>query len=227
MGRAEERTIRKIVFTGLRRASVGTEPARAIGPREARIRTVLSGISRATEMNIDRGDAAFFERSFDPRLGLFLDQQEGTWSYPIEFGYENVGRIEEVGADVTQSAISDTVVTYQPHQDERIVDLDSRDILMGDMVPALPLPEGLTPEHGVFVPLLGVAPNALLDAQMLLTQTLAVLGAGVVGLLATQIYRLSGAGQICVVEPMETQRRVARGLGADDVLQVVLNCEDH
>lgn len=210
-------SIRKVVFTGPRQLRIETEPSRGLKPREVRIRTFYSGISRGTEMNIYRGEAAFFNKAYDPDRLIFIDNPDGTWSYPTEFGYENVGQIEEVGSEVTELSAGITVVTYRPHREECIVDLDSRDVLLGDIIPVLPLPDSLPAEHGVFIPLLGVAFNALLDAQILLTETVVIFGAGVVGLLTLQLALRAGAGRVYVVEPTPSRRDSALRLGAEKV----------
>jgi len=218
MDNASSGTIRKVMITGPRKAEVVSEPSRALDPREIRIRTLFSGISRGTEMNIYRGDAPFFRKTYDPELALFRDVSSGAWTYPVEFGYENVGSVEEVGSGVTEFSTGAVVVTYRPHREECIVDLDSRDPLLGDIVPVLPLPSEVAPENGVFVPLLGVALNALLDAQINLTESVVIFGAGVVGLLTVQLARRAGAGRVHVVEPIPARREFALNLGADEAL---------
>jgi len=209
--------IQKVMFTGPRQVEIATEASRDLQPREVRIKTMFSGISRGTEMNFYRGDAAFFKKTFDPDALLFRDLAEGTWSYPIEFGYENVGRISEVGAKANEFSPGQVVITYQPHRSEVVIDLDSRDVLLGDMPPVLLLPEGVKPDNGVFVPLLGVAFNAILDAQIIQTETVVIFGAGVVGLMALQLAKRAGAGAVYVVEPAPSRQKLAADLGADRV----------
>ena len=219
---ATPRAIHKIVFAAPRSVEIVAEDARSVlGPREVRIRTLHSGISRGTEMNIFRGDAPFFDKSYDPDTSLFLHDASRVWKYPIEFGYENVGRIEEVGSKVTEFSTGMVVVSYQPHREESIIDIDSRDVLLGDVPPLLPLPAGLPLECGVFLPLLGVALNAMLDAQVVLTETVTIFGAGVVGLLTVQLCRLAGAKNVYVIEPVEKRRQTALKLGAGAVFNPV------
>ena len=212
-----DRVVRKVVFSGPRTIDVVSEPSRRLTPREVRIATVVSGISRGTEMNFYRGDAAFLEKSYDADLCLFRQDSGAVMSYPIEFGYENVGRIVEVGADISEFSIDQFVVTYQSHRSEVILDIDSRDALIGDRAPVLPLPQGVPSERGVFVPLLGVAFNAMLDAQVLLAETVVIFGCGVVGLMALQLAKQAGAAAVLVVEPVPKRQDLARKLGADAV----------
>jgi len=217
--------VHKVIFAAPRTAEVATEPSRDLAPREVRIATIVTGISRGTEMNFYRGDAVFFDKTYDAELCLFRMGSEASMSYPIEFGYENIGRIAEVGSGVSEFATGRTVVTYQPHRSEVIIDLDSRDVLIGDMSPVLPLPDGVPAEHGVFLPLLGVAFNAILDARIIQTETVVVFGAGVVGLLMLQLAKRAGAGAVYVVEPTPARRKVAADLGASRVFDPSDGCD--
>lgn len=62
---------------------------------------------------------------------------------------------------------------------------------------------------------LGVAIHALDMARLKPMDSVAVLGAGAIGLLILQVARASGAGRVVVVEPVGYRREVALELGAD------------
>jgi 2-desacetyl-2-hydroxyethyl bacteriochlorophyllide A dehydrogenase len=170
-----------------------------------RIQTLYSGISHGTEMTTYRGTSPFYGKRFDPRARLFLAAETPDWDYPVPSGYENVGQVVELGSDVAGLALDDVVFTYSYHQ-TRVV---------ADERVAYRLPADLPPEHGLFVALLGVAYNAILDARILLGETVAIFGLGVIGQLLVQLCRLSGAGQIIAVDLIEKRLDHARGLGAD------------
>src|SRR4051794_18215694 len=83
-------------------------------PHEVLIRTAFSGISAGTEMNVYRGTAPQWQHRQVPGSSLFVrDQPE--WSYPLVYGYANVGTIEEVGAAVESLTSGMVVFTYKPH----------------------------------------------------------------------------------------------------------------
>ena len=64
------------------------------------------------------------------------------------------------------------------------------------------LPDGLDPILGVFLANIETAANVVIDAAPRLGERVAVFGQGVVGLLITQLLRLTGVSQIIVVEPV-------------------------
>jgi threonine dehydrogenase-like Zn-dependent dehydrogenase len=128
-----------------------------------------------------------------------------------------VGQIVETGAGVRGFAEGDVVFTPEPHAEQLVLSTTQTGPFFGQLVPILKLPPELLPEHGVFLPLLGVAYNALLDGQLLIGESVAVFGAGVIGLLAVQLCRRAGAEQVMVLDPIESRRELARQLGATHV----------
>jgi len=64
---------------------------------------------------------------------------------------------------------------------------------------------------------LGVAIHALDLARVRPMDTVAVLGAGCIGLLLMQVARASGAGRIFVIDPLRHRAAVARSLNADNM----------
>jgi threonine dehydrogenase-like Zn-dependent dehydrogenase len=57
--------------------------------------------------------------------------------------------------------------------------------------------------------------NGVEQARLLPGETVAVIGAGPVGLLFLALFRAAGAGLLVVVEPMEMRREAAKRMGAD------------
>ena len=80
------------------------------------------------------------------------------------------------------------------------------------------LPDGLDPVLGVFLANIETATNVVIDAAPRLGERVAVFGQGVVGLLITQLLRLTGVSQIIVVEPVARRRELACQVGADVAL---------
>lgn len=56
--------------------------------------------------------------------------------------------------------------------------------------------------------------------------SVAVIGAGMIGLIMVQLARISGAGYIAVIEPVETKRKSALALGADEAFSPAEISED-
>lgn len=77
------------------------------------------------------------------------------------------------------------------------------------------LPDGFDAAAAAGLEPLGVAIHALDLARLKPMDSVAVLGAGPIGLLLLQVARLCGAGQLISVDPLEYRREVAAKLGAD------------
>jgi L-iditol 2-dehydrogenase len=78
-----------------------------------------------------------------------------------------------------------------------------------------PVPPTFSPSTAALLEPLGVAIHALDLARLRSMDTVAVLGAGPIGLLLVQVARLGGAGRIIAVDPIEARIDLARRLGAD------------
>lgn len=203
-----------LLFTGPGNIEFRDVEATPLERDQVRVGTMFSGISRGTEMTVYRGTSPFYKKGYDPQTMLFRQDQDPMWSYPLEFGYENVGRIVETGADVQGYAVGEIVFTPTSHRESLVMSATETGPFFGDLVPILRLPEGLSPESGVFLPLTGVAYNALLDGGVLLGESVAVFGAGVIGLITVQLLRLAGADQIFLVDPIASRRELAQRFGA-------------
>ncbi len=81
------------------------------------------------------------------------------------------------------------------------------------------LPTGLTPAQGAMVEPLACACNALTRAGSLKDKRVLVLGSGIMGLLITLAGRRDRPAEIWVSDPAPAKHPVARGVGADRVVQ--------
>jgi L-iditol 2-dehydrogenase len=81
-----------------------------------------------------------------------------------------------------------------------------------------PLPQGFGPAEGALLEPLGVAIHAVDLAHLKLGYTVAVLGAGPIGLLIAVVARASGASEIYVTEPLAYRRQFALDYVADVAL---------
>lgn len=78
-----------------------------------------------------------------------------------------------------------------------------------------PVPPSFTPGVAALLEPLGVAIHAIDLAHLRPMDTVAVLGAGPLGLLLLQVARLAGAGQLFAVDPLAHRADLACHLGAD------------
>ncbi len=80
---------------------------------------------------------------------------------------------------------------------------------------AIPVPEEMGPDAAALLEPLGVAIHAVDLAEIEVMDTVAVLGAGPIGLLITQVAQAAGAGRCVVVDPLSYRVEVAEQIGAD------------
>jgi len=196
------------VLTGPRQVEVHQVTVPAPGPHEVQIETVFSGISAGTEMNVYRGRAPQWQLRLDPSTRLFSHSEKPDWSYPLTYGYANVGRVVETGEGVTSPSIGDVVFTYSPHQSLVVTTANT----------AVPLPDRIDPRLGVLNANLNTALNGVLDARPSLGDVVVVSGLGVIGLLVTQLVRRAGAGLVIGVDRITFRRELARRQGANVVV---------
>ncbi|MCX7680839.1 MAG: NAD(P)-dependent alcohol dehydrogenase [Anaerolineae bacterium] len=80
-----------------------------------------------------------------------------------------------------------------------------------------PLPDGFSPDEGALLEPLGIAIHAVDLAHLRPGYTVAVLGAGPIGLLTAAVAKISGAAAIYVSEPLAYRREFALRYAADAV----------
>ncbi len=160
---------------------------------------------------------------------------------PVVLGHENAGWVHAAGSDVTAAAVGDAVLLYPPYSCglcvscRRGLDMHCErhqftgltrdggfaDYVLVDERSLISLPEGVEP--------VDVAPHS--DAgitayhavkglvhRLVPGTTTAVIGVGGVGHIALQLVKVLGAGTVVAIDTDERRRRLARELGADEVL---------
>jgi threonine dehydrogenase-like Zn-dependent dehydrogenase len=189
---------------------VSEEPP-ALGRGQVRIRTRFSGISAGTELTAYRGTNPYLHKRWDSERRLFISG-DGAPSAPypmVGWGYEEVGEIVELGEAVEDLAIGERVYGIWGHRESTVMDAEK--------ARARVLPGAVPPIHGIFARIGEIALNGVLDAEIHLGETVAVFGMGVIGQVAAQLARLSGARVIAVdLEPGRLE--LARQLGADEAI---------
>lgn len=79
----------------------------------------------------------------------------------------------------------------------------------------IPVPDDFDADTAALLEPLGVAIHAVDLADIDLMDTVAVLGAGPIGLLIAQVAQVAGAGECMVIDPLDYRRDVAARCGAD------------
>lgn len=191
------------------------------GPHEVLIRARCSVVSSGTErMLVSFGKASMLgkARQQPERVGQVVDKvlTDGlgaTWravrarlERPLPLGYSMMGVVEEVGAQVRDLLPGDRVVSNGPHAELALV---SRRLVAR-------VPDGVAPEHAAFAVLAAVAMHGVREAEPQLGEVFAVVGLGVVGLLAVQLLAAHGC-EVLGVDLDRSRLALARRLGAAHV----------
>jgi threonine dehydrogenase-like Zn-dependent dehydrogenase len=129
----------------------------------------------------------------------------------MRLGYEWVGRVREVGADVSSLQTGDLVHLALPHR-------ETHTVTVADDASLTVLADGVDPERAALLQSAAIALQSIHDARLKLGDTVAVFGLGAFGLLAVRLARLSGADWIAGVDPIAERRQLARTFGADAVI---------
>ncbi len=168
----------------------------APGANEVLVRATCSQVSAGTELNQLRG----MERS-GRRAG-----------YP---GYAAVGRVLDVGGDITDFAPGSRVLIMGRHATHWTVDVTGSPLQDGYI---RKLDDTLTDEQATFAINGATALHAVRRARLQIDESVVVFGVGVVGQLVTALARLAGAFPVVAVDLVEERLRLARQSGATHVV---------
>lgn len=169
-----------------------TEPLPAPGPGQALVRTLATGISRGTESLVFHGRVpeSEYSRMACPMMG-------GAFPFPVKYGYCAVG-LAETGAHA-----GSRVFALAPHQDRFVAD----DAMLTK------LPEALPTRRAVLAANMETALNIFWDAQPLIGERIAVIGAGVVGLMSAFLLARLPATTVTVIDRDASRAALAQNFG--------------
>jgi NADPH:quinone reductase-like Zn-dependent oxidoreductase len=176
------------------RAEIRPEPLPAPASGEVRVRALHGALSRVTERLVFSGRVppAEFERMRAPYMG-------GSFPFPVKYGYATVGRVEHGPPELKDRV----VFALHPHQTAFTLPAAA----------VIPIPHGLPPARAVLAANMETALNATWDGEAEKARRIAVVGAGVLGLLVARLCVRLGR-DVTVVDIEPARGDVARRLGA-------------
>jgi threonine dehydrogenase-like Zn-dependent dehydrogenase len=202
----------ELILTAPRTIELAPYNEPPLGASEIRAEAIVSGVSHGTELSLYRGVSPFDGKRFDIASRLFVEAA-GVDTYPMRLGYEWVGVVREAGTAVQAVRPGDLVHLALPHRETQTATIaDDPSGLW------LRLPPGFDPAHAALLQSATIALQAVHDARIKVGDRVAIFGLGTFGLLAVQLARLSGAGWIAGVDPIQGRRELARAFGAELVL---------
>ena len=164
-------------------------------PDEARVRTLFPGISRGTERLILAGAVSVAEHE---RMRAPL--QEGNFPFPVKYGYCAVGAVEAGPPEL----VGKSVFCLYPHQD----------VFHAPVSMLAALPDGVPPRRATLAANMETALNALWDSGAGPGDRIAIVGAGIVGLLTASLAARMPGTDVTVIDVIEGRRPLVEALGA-------------
>ena len=211
----------RVVFTGERQVQLEdfTLDA-ALGPREALVRGKYSVISPGTEGAGYTGLVQQMATMREQRPAAGIPRPA---PYPRTTGYGHLGEVLAVGSVVEGVQVGDTVTSFANHASLAKVDT-------GHFCLPVPAALGLDDRRAVFVRMASVAITAVRSAEVSPGDKVLVVGLGLVGNLAAQLFRLAGA-DVLASDPIDERRAIAAQCGiaqtvnpmSDDLTAAVLD----
>ncbi len=166
---------------------------------EVLVRTHASAVSRSTESLVFHGKVPESER-----VRMRCPFQAGEFPWPVKYGYAAVGVVER-GPTALEGR---RVFCLHPHQDRFIVP-DNAVVAIPDTVPDRRATLGANLETA----LNGLWDSGLVDDHLQGGTTVAVIGAGALGLMIGLLARDQAGAAVEIVEPDTARAEFARSLG--------------
>lgn len=179
------------------------EPVAAPGEGQVLVETIHSAISSGTEMLVYRGQMP---------AGLATDETlsalQGAFDYPLKYGYAAVGRVIDRGPGVGREWLDRIVFAFNPHETH----------FVAAVTDVVTVPPRIGPEAAVFLPNMETAVSFVMDGHPVIGEQVAVLGQGIVGLLATMLLGEMPLSALVTLDRHPLRRQWSIELGASGSL---------
>jgi len=122
-------------------------------------------------------------------------------------GYALAGDVIKIGKQVDSFQVGDRVITLKNHASLSITSIEPW--------VTLKIPNNVSYEVSTFLPLASVALHAIRRVDLKLGETLAIIGAGIIGLISIQLAKMVGVKKIIVLDIVDERLELARQFGAN------------
>jgi threonine dehydrogenase-like Zn-dependent dehydrogenase len=204
--------MKKLIAQAPRVAELIEYEDRSVQPNEAKIQVEFAAPKHGTEVVDFRGLTPFMDEDFNEEWRMFMPREEGSKPGIVfgEFQLGNmvVGKIVEVGSNVTEYQIGDTVCTYGPIMETVIVNAV-------DNYKLRKMPEGAKWQNAVCYDPAQFAMSGVREANVRAGDYVVVVGLGAIGQIAIQLAKKAGASLVIGVDPLSHRCDIARRHGAD------------
>ncbi|NQX60745.1 zinc-dependent alcohol dehydrogenase [Paenibacillus qinlingensis] len=195
---------RKIVFPGPYEVSLSQALIPDLAPNQIRVKSTFSLISPGTELALFTG------------THTGIANPDNNWAkYPFEPGYATVGIVEAIGANVAEFDVGQHVFAIAPHASHNVMTIDE-----DQLTTVFALPAGSKTEHAAFARLAAISATSILQANVEYGDVVAILGMGLIGQFAAQLYALHGA-QVIAVDPVQQRLQIAQQVGIPSAVESI------
>jgi threonine dehydrogenase-like Zn-dependent dehydrogenase len=190
-----------VQFTAPQRAElVEEEIAAPQRPGEAVIQAEYSIVSSGTE-----------GAGYTDLVREMPNVQNLQLGYPRRTGYGHLGRVIDVAPGTTDLRVGDRVLTFSRHASRVLLPATPERARF-----ALPVPDALAGRRAVATRMAGVAITALRSSSVQPGDRVVVIGLGLVGNFAAQLFQLAGA-RVLALDPVARRRQVGQACGIREV----------
>ncbi|HZT42140.1 MAG TPA: zinc-binding dehydrogenase [Chthonomonadaceae bacterium] len=169
------------------------------GPGQVLVQSERTLISTGTELTGLTGD-------FQP------DTAWARWiRYPFATGYCNVGHIAQVGEGVERPKVGDRVGSTLEHATHGLAAAED----------VWTIPPEVDTDAAAFSILAEIVMGGVRLSRLMFGESVVIIGAGLLGQLATRLCRIGGAWPLIVVDPARKRLEFAREMGATHTLPLL------
>jgi 2-desacetyl-2-hydroxyethyl bacteriochlorophyllide A dehydrogenase len=162
------------------------------GPGQVVVETEASAISAGTELAIYTG------------IHQWLKDPTRTWpKFPFVPGYSGVGHIRAIGENCGRWRPGDRVIWAARHASHALLDVTDPHTVLWPIGPDVPAPAAAC------AVLMRFPLTALVRAESILGQSVAVIGLGLIGQLTLRLFAAAGAYPLIGIDPLAGRRELA------------------
>ncbi len=172
---------------------------------EVLLHTEKSAVSAGTERLLYQGE---FPKNLP--LDANIKNMDGELVYPLRYGYAAVAHVADTGAGARQW-MNRRVFVFAPHQEWHVARRSE----------LFEVPSSLPSTQATLLANMETAVSLVTDAAPLVGERIAIVGAGLVGLLTLQLLKGFPAAEVAVIDTDDERRARAQAWGATGVSPIL------